>query len=154
MTTMEKGASATHVALRIGAGLLFMFHGAQKLLGWFGGMGEGGGTAELVSQMGLAGVLELFGGMLIVIGLFVRPVAFVLVLEMIVAYVTVHAPQALLPIQNQGELALLYALTFLYFAGNGAGAVSLDALRHRPEERPVPALTEAEKADLRRRRVA
>jgi putative oxidoreductase len=152
MTTMEKGASATHVGLRIGAGLLFMFHGAQKLLGWFGGMGEGGGTAELVSQMGLAGVLEVFGGALIVVGLFVRPVALVLVLEMIVAYVQVHAPQALLPIQNQGELALLYALTFLYFAGNGAGAVSVDALRHRPrEERSVPALTSEEKVRQRRR---
>jgi putative oxidoreductase len=148
---MEKGTSATHVALRIGAGLLFMFHGAQKLLGWFGGMGEGGGTAELVSQMGLAGVLELFGGALIVVGLFVRPVAFLLVLEMIVAYVQVHAPQGLWPIQNQGELALLFALTFVYFAGNGAGAFSLDALRQRPEdERAV----QAEQADLRRRRVA
>lgn len=149
--TMEKSASATHVALRVGAGLLFMFHGAQKLLGWFGGMGEGGGTAALISQMGLAGVLELFGGTLIVIGLFVRPVAFVLVLEMIVAYVQVHAPQALLPIQNQGELALLYALTFLYFAGNGAGAVSLDALRHRPEEPPAVAQPEKERLEIRRR---
>lgn len=145
----ETAASTTHAVLRIGVGLLFMFHGAQKLLGWFGGfMGEPGATAPLVSQMGLAGILELLGGGLIVIGLFVRPVAVVLVLEMIVAYVQVHAPQGTWPIQNQGELALLYALSFVYFAGNGAGRLSLDAWRQRPREQEA---ARAEWTEVRRR---
>ena len=66
----------THAILRIGVGLLFMGHGAQKLFGWFGGFGgRPGATAELMTQMGLAGVLEFFGGLLIVLGLLTRPVA-------------------------------------------------------------------------------
>ncbi len=119
-------ASATHVILRIAAGLLFIPHGAQKLLGWFGGMGGSGATAELFSLMGLAGVLELFGGALIVVGLLTRPVALVLALEMVAAYVMAHMPQALAPIQNGGELSLLYAVIFLHLAATGAGAASVD----------------------------
>lgn len=115
-----------HAVLRIGAGLLFMQHGAQKLLGWFGGMGAGGGTAELMSLMGLAGVLELVGGLLIVLGLFTRPVALILVIEMLWAYVQAHVPQGWAPILNGGELALLYALIWGYFAATGAGPASLD----------------------------
>lgn len=117
----------TLAILRIGAGLLFMQHGAQKLLGWFGGMGGPGQTAELFSQMGLAGVLELFGGALIVLGFLTRPVAVILLLEMIMAYAIAHAPQGLVPIQNGGELALLYALVFLLFVGFGSGPASLDS---------------------------
>ena len=80
--------------LRIGVGLLFMGHGAQKLFGWFGGFGgRPGATAELMTQMGLAGVLEFFGGLLIVLGLLTRPVALVLFLEMLMAYFKAHAPQ-------------------------------------------------------------
>lgn len=148
MAAIANAAGATHVALRVGAGLLFMFHGAQKLLGWFGGMDGEGGTAVLVSQMGLAGFLELAGGLMIVIGLFVRPVALVLIVEMIVAYAQAHLPQGPVPIQNGGELAVLYALMFLYFAGNGAGALSLDAVRHRPLE---AAAARVEREELRRR---
>src|SRR5690625_2950509 len=85
-------AGVTHAILRIGAGLLFMQHGAQKLFGWFGGMGPEGGTATLFSLMGLAGVLEFFGGLLIVVGLLTRPVAVVLALEMIAAYFMAHVP--------------------------------------------------------------
>lgn len=113
--------------LRIGAGLLFMQHGAQKLLGWFGGVGPEGGTVELFSQMGLAGVLELVGGLMIAIGLFTRPVALILAIEMLWAYVQVHLPQGWVPVQNGGELALLYALIWIYFAGAGAGPASVDA---------------------------
>jgi putative oxidoreductase len=121
-------AWALHTALRVGAGLLFMQHGAQKLFGWFGGFGgQPGATAELVSQMGLAGVLEFFGGLLIVLGLLTRPVAAVLVLLMLAAYFIAHAPQGAAPISNGGELALLYALVWAYFAGNGAGPYSVDA---------------------------
>lgn len=115
-----------HALLRIGAGLLFMQHGAQKLFGVLGGMGAPGQRAELVSQMGLAGILEFFGGLLIVIGLATRPVAAVLVLLMLAAYFIAHMPEGGMPVQNGGELALLYALVWAYFAGNGAGPFSVD----------------------------
>lgn len=120
-------AGPTHALLRIGAGLLFMQHGAQKLFGVLGGMGAPGQKAELVSLMGLAGILEFFGGLLIVIGLMTRPVAVLLFIQMIWAYVQVHLPQGGLPIQNHGELALLYALVWAFLAGNGAGPASVDA---------------------------
>lgn len=129
--------SATHAILRIGAGLLFMQHGLQKLFGWLGGFGgTPGNTAELVSQMGLAGVLEVFGGALIVLGLFTRPVAVILTIEMIAAYFIAHAPQGGFPIQNGGELALLYALVFLMFAAFGAGPASLDRLLSKRKSSP------------------
>jgi putative oxidoreductase len=117
----------THVVLRIGAGVLFMQHGLQKLFGMLGGAGSPGGTVPLASQMGVAGVLELAGGALLILGLLTRPVAVVLIAEMIAAYFIAHAPQGGWPIQNQGELALLYAAIFLFLAGNGAGPLSLDA---------------------------
>jgi putative oxidoreductase len=79
------------------------------------------------SQMGLAGMLEFVGGALLVIGLFTVPVAAVLFLEMIWAYFQAHAPQGGWPVQNQGELALLYATIFAFLAGNGAGPLSVDA---------------------------
>ncbi len=119
------GAIALGVA-RLGVGLLFAEHGAQKLLGWFGGLGGPGRTAALYSQMGAAGVLELFGGLLVAIGLFTRPVAVVLIGEMLYAFTTVHLPRGGSPMQNQGELALLYACAFVAFAGLGAGALSID----------------------------
>ena len=131
---IASATGVTHAILRIGAGLLFMAHGAQKLLGWFGGVDGQGATVELMGQMGLAGVLELVGGALIVIGLFTRPVAVVLALEMIAAYFIAHFPAGLFPIENQGELALLYMLVFLHLAAAGAGPVSADramAGRHR-----------------------
>jgi putative oxidoreductase len=107
-----------------------MEHGLQKLFGLFGGMGPTGGTAPLVSLMGLAGVLESGGGLLLVLGLFTRPVAVLVLLEMLFAFVTVHLPRGGAPIQNGGELALLYALIFAFLAGNGAGPASLDSRRH------------------------
>ncbi|MEO7474692.1 MAG: DoxX family protein [Gemmatimonadales bacterium] len=122
---------ATHAVLRIGSGLLFMQHGLQKLLGWFGGMGEPGATVPLVSQMGLAGVLELSGGLLLVLGFLTRPVALLLAGEMLVAYFQAHFPQGGVPLQNKGELALLYMTVFLFLVGNGAGPASLDARRTR-----------------------
>ncbi|HEX7119189.1 MAG TPA: DoxX family protein [Longimicrobiales bacterium] len=117
---------AVYAVVRIAAGLLFMEHGAQKLFGWLGGMGQPGATAELFSMMGLAGVLEFFGGLLIVLGLLTRPVAVVLVLEMLAAYAMGHMRQALFPVQNGGELALLYASIFALFAATGAGPASVD----------------------------
>jgi putative oxidoreductase len=120
-------APLTHVVLRAGSGLLFMEHGMQKLLGLLGGFGgTPGATAPLMTQMGLAGVLELFGGLLLVLGLFTRPVAAILCLEMLVAYVQAHLPQGGWPIENGGELALLYAIVFAYLAAHGGGPLSLD----------------------------
>lgn len=119
-----------HTFLRIGTGLLFFMHGTPKLFGWFGGFGEGG-TAELLSLYGLAGVLEVFGGLLILVGLFTRPVALVLALEMLVAYGKAHLPRGLVPYENSGELALLYMCVFILLAGWGAGPFSVDRWRER-----------------------
>lgn len=124
--------------LRIGAGLLFMQHGLQKLFGMFGGFGgTPGATAPLASLMGLAGILELGGGLLLVLGLFVRPVAMILAVEMIIAYIRAHLPQGAAPIENGGELALLYMFIFLFLAARGAGPVSVDARQGRSEPREV-----------------
>lgn len=120
-----------HATLRIVAGFLFMEHGIQKLFGLMGGFGRPGATAPLLSQFGVAGVLELFGGLLILFGLFVRPVAFVLVIEMIVAFSIEHLPRGGWPIQNGGELALLYAIIFVFLMNNGAGPLSIDQLQGR-----------------------
>ena len=95
--------------LRIVAGFLFSLHGVQKLFGALGGQ-----AVELASQRGLAGIIELVGGVLIAIGLFTSPVAFIASGEMAVAYFLAHAPRGLWPIQNGGELAALYCFLFLY----------------------------------------
>jgi len=124
--------TAAVTVLRVGAGLLFVEHGLQKLFGLFGGfMGTPGATAPIASQMGLAGFLEFVGGTLLVLGFLTRPAALVLLGEMLFAFFTVHAPQGGAPVQNGGELALLYAVIFAFFAVNGAGTVSLDAAAAR-----------------------
>ena len=103
-----KLTAGAYTVLRVGAGALFMQHGLQKLFGMFGGfMGTPGATAPLASLFGVAGVLELIGGTLLVLGLLARPAAFVLLGQMLYAFLTVHAPQGGAPIQNGGELALL-----------------------------------------------
>ena len=113
-----------YAALRIVAGLLFMQHGAQKLFGALGGRQQ-----ELLSQMGLAGVIELVGGAMMTIGLFASPVAFLASGQMAWAYFQAHAPRAWFPIQNGGELAVLYCFLFLFIAASGSGKLSIDALR-------------------------
>lgn len=134
MTPRVGIGQATHAVLRIGAGLLFFMHGAPKLFGWFGGFGPDGGRAELVSLMGLAGILEVFGGLLIVLGFLTRPVAVVLALEMVIAYFRAHLPQGPIPYTNGGELALLYMCVWIFLAGNGPGPLSVDrALRGRSD---------------------
>lgn len=124
-------APVTHAVLRIGAGLLFMQHGMQKLFGMLGGMGAPGATVPIASQMGVAGILELVGGLLVALGLLTRPVAVLLAGEMLVAYFQAHFPRGGWPLENGGELPLLFMLVFLFFAGNGAGPASLDARRSR-----------------------
>jgi putative oxidoreductase len=115
--------------LRIVAALLFMAHGTQKLFAW--PIGEPRDPAPLLSVMGLAGVLEVFGGALLLLGLLTRPVAFLLAGEMAVAYFMAHAPRGVWPILNQGELAALYCFLFLYLAAVGGGPWSIDAARSR-----------------------
>lgn len=114
-------------ALRIVSAFLFMAHGTQKLFAW--PVNQPRGTVELLSLSGAAGVLETFGGGLLLIGLFTRPVAFLLSGQMAVAYFLRHAPRDFWPILNGGELAALYSFLFLYFAAVGGGPWSLDALR-------------------------
>lgn len=119
---------AALAALRVGVGLLFMQHGAQKLFGLLGGVDGAGATVPLFSLFGAAGVLELFGGLLIVLGLFTRPIALLLAVEMIAAFFMAHAPQGGFPVQNGGELPLIFALVFVFLAGIGSGPWSLDRL--------------------------
>lgn len=122
--------------LRIVVGFTFSCHGAQKLLGTFGGMGGHGAKAAFLSLFWVAGILELFGGLLIMLGLFTRPVAIILCGEMAVAYFKAHAPRGSLPIVNMGELAVVYCFIFLYFFAAGPGPWSLDSLmRHRSTKR-------------------
>jgi putative oxidoreductase len=117
--------------LRIVTGFLYLQHGSTKLLhvphiAMFDQL-------QLLSLFGLAGVLELVGGTLLLLGLFTRPVAFILCGEMAVAYFMAHAPKGnfLVPMLNQGEPAVLFCFIFLFFAVAGAGAWSLDRLRAR-----------------------
>ena len=117
--------------LRIVAALLLMQHGAQKLFGFLAQ--PQAPRPGLFSMIGVAGVLEFFGGLLLLIGLFTRPVAFILSGMLAVAYFMVHAPQGFWPILNRGELAALYSFLFLYLAVAGGGAWSIDRLWRRDE---------------------
>ncbi len=110
--------------LRIVAGLAFAQHGAQKMFGLLGGE-----AVSLTSQRGLAGIIEFVGGILIALGLFTSPIAFLASGEMAWAYFQSHVPRGFWPIQNGGELAVLYCFIFLYFAAIGSGKLSIDSIR-------------------------
>lgn len=114
--------------LRIVAGLLFLAHGTTKLLTWplTDYLKD---SVPLFSLMGFAGALEIVGGLLIVLGLFTRISAFVLSGMMAVAYFMAHAPAGFHPINNGGELAIMFSFVFLYLAATGGGPWSLDAKR-------------------------
>ncbi len=114
-----------YALLRIAAGFIFFQHGLPKL---FGGFGRDA-PVELMSQMGLAGIIEVVGGAMIALGLFTSPVAFLASGEMAVAYFQAHAPRGSWPIVNGGELAALYSFVFLYFAAVGSGKWSIDSIR-------------------------
>jgi len=147
--------------LRIAAGFLFWQHGAQKL---FGVLGRDM-PVDFFSLLGLAGILETVGGVLLVLGLFTRPVAFILAGEMAWAYFSSHAPGGFWPIVNRGELAALYSFLFLYIAARGGGGFSVDGLfklakgrksgggdggrkkRAKPKGDDVPELTEEDLAE-------
>ncbi len=113
--------------LRIITAFLFMEHGAMKLFGFPAPMGD----IHLFSLMGLAGVLETFGGLLILIGLFTRVVAFILSGEMAFAYFMAHAPHGFWPVLNHGEAAVFYCFAFLYLSAAGGGPLSMDRLIRR-----------------------
>lgn len=113
--------------LRILAAFMFIQAGTTKLFGWPMAMPDGT-TAQLLTQVGIGAILEVFGGGLLLIGLFTRPVAFLLSGEMAVAYFQFHAPQGLWPIVNQGQPAVLYCFIWLYLSAAGAGPWSVDAV--------------------------
>lgn len=126
----DRAIQVTYFLFRVVAGLIFFQSGAMKLFGWYGGM-PGGGTPPFLSQIWIGGVLEVAGGIAIMLGLFTRPVAFVLSGEMAVAYWQFHAPAGAWPVQNQGVPAVLYCFIFLFMAAYGAGDWSIDALLRR-----------------------
>ncbi|MEJ8803872.1 DoxX family protein [Pontibacter sp. H249] len=111
-----------YAILRFVAGILFAMHGTQKLFGWPGG----GDTVELASQMGLAGIIEFVGGLMIAFGFLTSWAAFIASGQMAFAYFIAHAPQAPWPILNKGELSVLYCFLFLYMAARGSGIWSVD----------------------------
>lgn len=122
--TLDRYAPFALAALRIAAALTFMAHGTQKLLGF--PAPPQSGQPPLLSLFGIGGVLELVGGLLILLGLFTRPVAFVLAGEMAVAYWMFHAPRNPYPVLNGGDASILYCFVFLLLVFTGPGALSLD----------------------------
>jgi putative oxidoreductase len=117
--------------LRIVAAFVFMQFGTAKLFAFPAAIMPGGGTAQVGSLAWFAGCLETFGGSFLLLGLFTRPIAFLLSGEMAVAYFKGHAPQGFWPVLNQGHPAVLFCFLFLYLSAAGAGPWSLDAVRDR-----------------------
>ncbi len=131
----DRATLMTVFLLRFVSGLLFIQAGGMKLFSWFGGIPpEFGGKPALLSLIGVAGILEFFGGAAMMLGLLTRPVAFILSGEMAVAYFMAHQPKGAWPIQNHGEPAVLLCFIFLFFSAYGAGDWSVDAkLKHEQE---------------------
>ncbi|HEV2642112.1 MAG TPA: DoxX family protein [Candidatus Elarobacter sp.] len=123
--------------LRVFASALIAQHGAQKLFGALGGMDGAGHGVPFGTLLWLAGVIELVGGTLVLLGLYTRPVAFIISGEMAVAYFKVHIVRDFWPLVNRGEVVVLFCFVFLYFSATGAGAISLDYIRTRRHPRPV-----------------
>jgi len=132
---MNRFADVTHSLLRIVAGVLFICPGAMKLLGWFGGMPGNPGGGGLPPLLAVAGVIELVGGVAILLGLFTRPVAFIASGQMAFAYFIGHFPRGFWPIQNQGEPAVLFCFIFLFLSASGAGSFSLDHMLRRRRDK-------------------
>jgi putative oxidoreductase len=117
----------TYFLLRVVVGLLFFQLGSANVLGWFGGTGEHP-APEMFSQIWIGKVIEVVGGAMLLVGLFVRPVAFILSGQMAVAYWQFHAPRGTWPHQNDGMSSAVLSFLFLFMAAWGAGAWSLDSL--------------------------
>jgi putative oxidoreductase len=129
--------------LRVVAALVLMQHGSQKMFHFPSAGGATGPAAPyvLMSLTGVAGILETFGGFASLIGLFTRPIAFILCGEMAVAYFRFHYPRAFMPILNRGEVPVLLCFIFLYLVFAGAGVWSVDSLiksSRRPNAAPTP----------------
>ena len=122
----ERYAPTTYALFRIVFGFLFMCQGLQKLVGWFGGFGGSGQPAPIASIFGMAGIIEVLCGLVIMLGLATKLAAFLASGEMAVAYFYAHQPQGMWPIENQGERAVLFCFAFLYIASRGAGKLSID----------------------------
>ncbi len=122
--------------LRIVAAFMLIQSGTVKFFAWTMAMPDGT-TAHLLSQIGIGGAMEIVGGALMLLGLFSRPVAFLLSGEMAVAYFQFHAPQSFWPVVNQGQPAVLYCFIWLYLAAAGPGPWSLDAVLGRKREADV-----------------
>jgi putative oxidoreductase len=122
-------ASYVQSLLRIVSAIVFMFHGTQKLFGFPSATALP--PSRMLSLLGAAGILEVFGGALMALGLFTRPVAFILSGEMAVAYFRQHAPRGFWPILNGGELAILFCFLWLFFSVAGPGPISADAMVRR-----------------------
>jgi putative oxidoreductase len=132
---MNRVIQVTYFLLRVISGFLLLQAGGLILFGWYGGMPGQASPPPLLSQTGIGGILEFFGGIAIILGLFTRPVAFILSGMMAVAYWQFHAPQGGWPLQNQGMPAVLLCFIFLFIAAQGAGDWSLDALIRRKRGR-------------------
>jgi putative oxidoreductase len=126
-STLDRWSPYALAALRIVTALLFIEHGTQKLFGF--PAPPQSGMPPLLSLYGIGAILELLGGLLILVGLFTRPVAFVLAGEMAAAYWMFHAPQSLYPVLNGGDAAILYCFVFLLLVFTGPGAWSIDGAR-------------------------
>ena len=122
-------ASYVQSLLRIMSAFVFVLHGTQKLLGFPAATALP--PSRMLSLLGAAGILEVFGGALMALGLFTRPVAFILSGEMAVAYFRLHAPRGFWPILNGGELAILFCFLWLFFSVAGAGPISVDTIVRR-----------------------
>ncbi len=118
-----------HSVLRIVAAFMFILAGTTILFAFPTGMPPDGGTAKPMSQIWIGGVLEAFGGALLLLGLFTRPVAFILAGEMAVAYFQFHFPQGFWPTMNSGVAAIIYCFVWLYFSATGPGVWSIDEWR-------------------------
>jgi putative oxidoreductase len=119
--------------MRIVLTFTYWTHGAQKFAGWFGGFGPDGGTADLGTRFGVAGIIEFSGGILLMAGLFTQPVAFIASGEMAAAYFLAHAPRGFWPWTNGGEIVVAYCFVFLFLAFAGPGAMSLDGFTAPPK---------------------
>ena len=126
---IKKFHNQFYLVFRVLVGLMFFQHGAQKLLGWFGAEG----TVPLFTMMGAAGTIELIGGLAIAIGLFTRVAALITSVMMLVAYFMIHAGNGLMPIVNQGELALLYLAAFLILLIHGGQKWTLEEVLFKKE---------------------
>lgn len=126
--TQAKAIQIAYFLLRVVAGFLFIQSGGLILFGWFGGMPGQSSPPPLLSQTGIGGILEFFGGIAILLGLLTRPIAFLLSGMMAVAYWQFHAPAGRWPLQNQGMPSVLLCFIFLYLSARGGGEWSVDAL--------------------------